>query len=192
MRNKGFSPILIVLIVAVLGIVGYFYYKNIQKPSDTFVPVLSPTSFPDTYINWKEYDLGEITFKLPSGWVENEKGENEIYFNNNNQTISIHKEVTNLNLEDYFNKGKEDTKYLRGGNLGIWIEKRIIVDNQPVVKVETANTDDQSKGLVVYTTKTVKGDVGIVITVDNSFEKINEWQVVPNWSAEKGRLSEII
>lgn len=177
MKKNGFAPVLIVLIIAILGVVGYFGYKSYFKPTvfSTLTPISTSTSTPNVYLNWKDYSLGEITFKLPNGWTENKTNENDVLYQNNTQTISIHREATTLNLEDYFNKGKEDTKYLRGGSLGPWTEVKTILDGKPAIKVETMSTENQSKKLTVYTVKTPNGNTAIVITIDNEFEFQNEF-----------------
>ena len=175
MNKKGFIPIIAILIIVILSSIGYVTYKNFLKTSGKIIPVPTPTSFPNTYSNWKVYDLGEKTFKLPNDWTENKVNNNDTYFSNGDQTISIHKEETDLNLESFFNKGKDDTKFLRGGDLGSWIENKVLIDNQPAIKVETLSTENQSKKLNVYTVISPKDNVAIVITIDNEFENINEF-----------------
>lgn len=175
MNKKGFVPIVILIIIVILGSVGYVIYKNFLNTSDKIVSAPIPTSSPNIYSNWKGYDLGEIIFKLPNDWTENKVNDNDTYFSNRDQTISIHKEETDLNLESFFNKGKDDTKFLRGGNLGLWIEKKVLIDNQTAIKVETFSTENQSKKLNVYTVISPKDNVAIVITIDNEFKNINEF-----------------
>lgn len=175
MNKKGFVPIAILLIIMILSGIGYVTYKNLLNTSNKIVPTPISTSSPNIYSNWKVYDLEEITFKLPNDWTENKVNDNDTYFSNRDQTISIHKEETDLNLESFFNKGKDDTKFLRGGDLGSWIENKVLIGNQPAIKVETLSTENQSKKLNVYTVISPRDNVAIVITIDNEFEKINEF-----------------
>lgn len=175
MNKKGFVPIAILLIIVILGSIGYITYKNLLNTSNKIVPTPISTSSPNIYSNWKAYNLGEIIFKLPNDWTENKVNNNDTYFSNHDQTISIHKEETDLNLENFFNKGKDDTKFLRGGDLGSWIENKVLIDNQSAIKVETRSTENQSKKLNVYTVISPKDNVAIVITIDNEFKNINEF-----------------
>ena len=76
MRQKGFTPIIILLVVLLLGVLGYFAFTkgyiniNLPKPSASNNPVTLPSSSPtpDPTANWKTYTNPEegITFKYPS------------------------------------------------------------------------------------------------------------------------------
>lgn len=94
MRQKGFIPIIILLVVVVLGVVGYFAFTkgylsvNLPKPSASVIPSALPntSTTSDPTENWKTYsdDLHGITFKYPLSWTLTEKegqSEKEIVYN---------------------------------------------------------------------------------------------------------------
>ena len=72
MKQKGFAPIIIILVIALIGAGAYFLgTKNILKfPSFPLSPTLSPspTPTPDPTANWKTYTANEFTFKYPVNW----------------------------------------------------------------------------------------------------------------------------
>lgn len=72
MKNKGFAPIIILVLIA-LAVAGYFGYKNYQEKNKPrlFNDVLPrPTATSDPTANWKTYSFSKIgfSFKLPSDW----------------------------------------------------------------------------------------------------------------------------
>lgn len=85
MKQKGFTPILIVLLVAVLGIVGYFIYTNYSNSQSKTEPVVTqtnpiPTPAESTtsteMANWKTYTntyLG-YSLKYPPDWILSDSG----------------------------------------------------------------------------------------------------------------------
>ncbi|MDP3994865.1 MAG: hypothetical protein Q8P91_03460 [bacterium] len=53
-RQKGFAPLVIILAITILGVVGYFGYKNYwPKLQSVVAPIPATTS--DTTANWKTY-----------------------------------------------------------------------------------------------------------------------------------------
>lgn len=91
MRQKGFAPLIIVIILALIGIVGAYYLgglgkltvKNDEQPTTqpiiTEKPSISSpksTSIPDETANWKTYiETREVKFtiKYPSTWIVDTK-----------------------------------------------------------------------------------------------------------------------
>lgn len=84
MTQKGFAPILIVLLIAVVGIGGYLIYTNYSndrsnqtKSSPTPVvttqtPQSTPSTTPaDETANWKTYTNTKLKleFKYPTSWI---------------------------------------------------------------------------------------------------------------------------
>ena len=71
--QKGFVPVLIVILIAAL-VGGYFVYSNFQTktPTSTIQPSPSPadeTANPDSIgANWKTYTNKGIYFEYPSDW----------------------------------------------------------------------------------------------------------------------------
>ncbi|MFA6571602.1 MAG: hypothetical protein WCT77_10255 [Bacteroidota bacterium] len=71
--EKSSSPILLLLILALVGVTSYFGYQNwqlkqqISKVPPTPTPLIAPTTIPDPTANWKTYTNEELklTFKLP-------------------------------------------------------------------------------------------------------------------------------
>lgn len=80
MRNKGFAPI-IILVLITLAVVGYIGYKYLQSTNQPFnqstSPSPSPTPTPDPTANWKTYtDKGkEYSLKYPSQYFYQESGD---------------------------------------------------------------------------------------------------------------------
>jgi hypothetical protein len=69
MKQKGFAPI-IILVLIVLAVIGYFGYKNYWPKIQTMVvpsPATSATA--DPTVNWKTYTNGVISFKYPETWT---------------------------------------------------------------------------------------------------------------------------
>lgn len=83
MRQKGFAPIIILLVIFALGLLGYLAFTkgylsvNLPKPSASVVPTVipGPSNTPDPTANWKTYtntDVG-FTFKYPPDVVFTQK-----------------------------------------------------------------------------------------------------------------------
>jgi Tfp pilus assembly protein PilE len=82
-NEAGFSPVEIVMvlvIVALLGAVGFLVYKNQHKTTTASVTTATATKQPatktplastDQYAGWKSYTLKyeKLTFKYPAGWT---------------------------------------------------------------------------------------------------------------------------
>jgi hypothetical protein len=74
MKQKGFAPIIIlVLVIAVLGVVGYFVSKDFKSTNQSFnqltvAPSPTPTATVDPAANWKTYidKDKEYSLKYPS------------------------------------------------------------------------------------------------------------------------------
>jgi len=72
-RQKGFTPIIILFVVILLGVAGYIgyikgYFKKIPSET-TLTPSPVPISTPDT-LNWKTYTNNQygFSFKYPNDW----------------------------------------------------------------------------------------------------------------------------
>ena len=78
MRQKGFSPLIIILVIAILGVVGYFAYKNYISPKGTILGPYSPspidTATPNLTANWKTYtnDTYGFSFEYPGDYSYSE------------------------------------------------------------------------------------------------------------------------
>lgn len=82
MRQKGFAPI-IILVLILLGVIGYFIYQNTQLQksnsnvtSPSTVPnanLLQSSPTPDPTVNWKTYTNTKYGYsvKYPSNWEPN-------------------------------------------------------------------------------------------------------------------------
>jgi Tfp pilus assembly protein PilV len=78
-RNEnGFSAvevILLLVIVSLIGVVGFMVYKNHNKTSNSTTTAsttkssTTPTkATPDPYAGWQSYSDSHVSFKYPSGW----------------------------------------------------------------------------------------------------------------------------
>ncbi len=106
MRERGFTPIIIILVVVLISAIGYFVYtkgyitqlfsKNaIQK---TITP--SPYPINDITANWEIFNGKEFQFKYPPTWLVEESF--SYYFNG--QVININNETGKLSIEINFNQ----------------------------------------------------------------------------------------
>jgi hypothetical protein len=77
--QKGFSAVeglLVVLILVVIGAVGYMVYHNNHKTKASVSTTASTkpastaktTTPPDPYAGWQSYSDSHVSFKYPSGW----------------------------------------------------------------------------------------------------------------------------
>jgi len=79
-RQKGFTPIIILIFIAILIGIGYFATRkgyvtiNLLKPTASNNPVSTgnPSSTPDPTANWKTYERYNISFKYPETWYTEE------------------------------------------------------------------------------------------------------------------------
>jgi hypothetical protein len=100
-RQKGFAPILILVLIA-LVVVGYFGYKNYWSKMQSFV-IPTPIATADPTANWKKYmdPSGNFSFKYPLGmFAETQSTEGSVnIFQNESQVktkclVSVTKECT--------------------------------------------------------------------------------------------------
>ncbi len=133
-NQKGFTPALIIILIAVLGIGGYFVYSNSRTKTASSVNQTNPTpkptesvSFADT-TNWKRYtssNLGfsikypaEVTLEekdnlvLVSFWGPTQKANTEFYDGINLSFTSG--SLKDKTLKEFADSGVEQTK-LNGG-----------------------------------------------------------------------------
>lgn len=66
MNNKGFAPLLLVIIIAIIGIAGYFAYQKGFLSKQPAYPSASATPFstPDPTANWKTFISPDSNFSL--------------------------------------------------------------------------------------------------------------------------------
>jgi hypothetical protein len=85
-KQKGFAPIFILLIVVIIGAAGYFAYSkgyisiNLPKPSGVSIttPTTSPT--PDPTANWITYSNNtyHFSFRYPNTWFSTDCNNNNL------------------------------------------------------------------------------------------------------------------
>jgi hypothetical protein len=71
-RQKGFAPIIILLVIVALGLFGYFAFAkgylsvNLPKPLASVIPsaIPSPSITPDPTANWKTYNNSSLGFEV--------------------------------------------------------------------------------------------------------------------------------
>lgn len=144
MNQKGFANIILVLvIVALVGVVGYFVLVKKSEPvaqrttpisTQTKTPASTPTPKDET-ANWKTYtsDKDHFSFKYPPNWslnkeigdssdnllLKNEAGKSAIY---------IVSHLRNLNY-DYQNTLEKDIKSSAGGEyMGVQKVENILLE----------------------------------------------------------------
>lgn len=93
MRQKGFVFLPVLIIIALVGVLGYFVYQNNQLRKNQIITI-TPTNTPATDIasaspspnpisDWKTYSNNLYSLKYPTHWILNDltNGEQvEIYF----------------------------------------------------------------------------------------------------------------
>ncbi len=85
MKQKGFAPIIIILVVAILGTVGYFVYKSHIGPKGTILGPYSPDPIAivttDPIANWGTFTDNEwkVTLKYPSEFKQSVKKDSSGY-----------------------------------------------------------------------------------------------------------------
>jgi len=104
MRQKGFAPIIFLIVIFVLGVIGYFGYTkgyiNIYpskstptiKPQQDYVSSVAPTaqSETDTTEGWITYtSIQNYQINYPAGWLINEQMVTEFYSKDKKITVSI-------------------------------------------------------------------------------------------------------
>lgn len=99
MRQKGFIPIIFLIVVVILGIVVFFVYTkgyisiNLPKPRTSIIPSVLPTPAQTTlsitpspitsitpikkpttnpFTNWKTFSNNDFTFRYPKEWMLNQ------------------------------------------------------------------------------------------------------------------------
>lgn len=67
MRQKGFAPI-IILVLILLGVIGYFIYKNMQPRKQTSLPPSTPIATSEPIENWETFTSQnlKVSFRYPS------------------------------------------------------------------------------------------------------------------------------
>lgn len=76
MRQKGFAPILILLVLLGVGLMAYFGYlynpstQPTPVPTSSSIPTTITSATPDPTENWKTYTdkNGEFIFRYPNDW----------------------------------------------------------------------------------------------------------------------------
>lgn len=105
-KQKGVAPILIVLLIAVLGIGGYFVYQNYStKTTPTPTPYSTPqpsSSSTDETANWKTYENSKYGFsiKYPPELTYEEKRNTVVFANLENKS----KEPSYIKIDIYDTK----------------------------------------------------------------------------------------
>jgi hypothetical protein len=87
MTQKGFAPILLIILIGALSVSGYFIYKNKTPPklsqnNATSLPSVNPTTLPSTGNGWKKYTNSKLGFTVnyPSNGFVRVPCENEEEF----------------------------------------------------------------------------------------------------------------
>lgn len=107
MRQKGFAPIIVILLVVLVGFVYYFYFRGItseKTPTLTFSPSPTQSSTSIDTSKWISYQnlSYEIEFRYPPGWNISEKNNYiEVCIPGYNTCAKIQKESRDV---DAFNK----------------------------------------------------------------------------------------
>ena len=96
--QKGVAPILIVFLIAILAVGGYFVYQNKTKPVPQNQPVTSqstPTPASDETANWKTYKDSETGFSFKYPGETNVEIDNELKLSNRSK-INVSQGFTEL------------------------------------------------------------------------------------------------
>ncbi len=137
MRQKGFTPVLIIIVLALIGIVVAYYFGmqkvDIQNPTETVVSKATNIPIqntPDPTTNWKTYISNEMKFSLkhPLGYSEeeiNDLGPNDkrvIFKSSTNKITSFTVSTSPAKLPDYPFDQKPTGNYSLDGYQGLYVE----------------------------------------------------------------------
>lgn len=156
MKKNGFAPLIIILVIALLGVVGYFGYKNyLVKPQVLTIPSPSPLSVPDqTKVlsqipGWKIYTNTKYHFSIeyPEDWTFREFPDTHT-----GASFRLASDSNDLNHEHIsvdFNSRSTD---LIGVPFEEYVKKGAIEDIQNFVSLATITKIVTLSGLVGYKT----------------------------------------
>lgn len=162
MNQKGFAPILIVIILAAL-VGGYLLYQKQVKPvavpqqvQVTPAPTTknestgsAETGNPDSIrANWKIYTRPDFSLKLPEDWqISAGSSKDEQFDASSNQgklkiqievfKNEVYKNAIGTDLREYLN-GMRAERYQKGLGDKVWQETSITVDRIKGVKIKTS------------------------------------------------------
>lgn len=201
MRQKGFAPIIILLVLVILGVVGYFAYSkgyiniNPSKSTPTVNPQLDLTSSPtpDPTANWKTYTDSDNIFsiKYPSDWYyfvssSNESGRYVIFSstlgNTSPQTRTLDEDARvyitytpNTNSESVRNM-------LQGSALMKYEVKEISVSGKAALRISPPpQEDDTGLSTYIYTYLTTpKWEYSLMGAITNNTKYTSMSEIVFN------------
>lgn len=90
----GFAPVLIILVIPILGVVGYFVYKSYLPQSPNIPQTYTPpaTVIPDLTVGWKTYENQDAGFsvKYPGDFIPTKNTEaNVAKFESNDYNLDF-------------------------------------------------------------------------------------------------------
>ena len=116
MKQKGFAPIIIIVLIALVAAGAYVLgTKNILKlPTFPLTPTLSPSSTTNPTANWKTYTSrdGSFSFKYPENlYTLNSNEQNLIFYDSSVRNPAFTDQVLNIGVSPY-----DKSKYQNSGS----------------------------------------------------------------------------
>ena len=128
MNQKGFANIILVVVIVILvGAVGYFAFVKKSEPvaqQPTPTPIQTKTSTPtpttkDETSSWKTYTNSSVgfSFKYPADWKVSDDGKGDINLTDSNKTYMLEGGAMSPIVIQYYvdNSGANINTYLSGG-----------------------------------------------------------------------------
>lgn len=97
-KQKGFAPI-IILVLVVLIIIGYFGYKNWAKTK----VIISPTPTASISLTKASYSSNQFSFSLPLGWISTNPNPSNSTFDSKGQNLSDSVRLTVVDTSQSYN-----------------------------------------------------------------------------------------
>lgn len=174
MKNqKGFTPIIIIIVV-LLGIGGYYFIGR-EKPNKIFE---APSSTTDPFSDWNFYKNGEYAYSLryPSNWVLKsiEPGIGEIPLDNTSRGIILYPSnyKSSLTAKTFIQLETDGPSNTAFASFDDWIEN----NSKPFYKVTSSNSDGFN-GLVGKSFLGTYDGYGYPVKIKSFAVKSEKWNV---------------
>lgn len=109
MRQKGFTPVLVVVALTLVGLVGIYYFKLKERNTS---PITSPAPNSNIPSNWKYYtdDNKKYSFSYPEEWTIDKSFQDRVVVKGSNTRIEFQSGIyPSVVFDDLYNKPEGST-----------------------------------------------------------------------------------